>query len=390
MYYTAEQIPCSAVLIFNKKRSIMKIQHNVKEIASHFEILGDFLWYERYGSGHINDTFLVVYNQAGYQVRYIMQRINTDIFKKPDELMENISRVLEHSKKRLTGKKDATRRALTLVNTTDGKYSYTDENKCVWRVYLFIERARTYDILESPDFAYQAAKAFGAFQQLLADLPGERLHEVIPNFHNTPSRYADFERVLALAPSDRIEAAQKEIEFAKNHKAMAPVFVDLLANGGLPERVTHNDTKINNVMLDDESGEGICVIDLDTVMPGVSLYDFGDLMRTSTSPAAEDEKDLTKVYARMEMFEALAKGFLEGAGGCLTDKEIELMPFSGELITFEIGLRFLTDYLDGDHYFKTSRPGHNLDRCRTQFKLVESLMEQEDKMNEIMRSLTAK
>ena len=170
----------------------------------------------------------------------------------------------------------------------------------------------------------------------------------------------------------------------EEHRHMAPVFIDLLANGGIPERVTHNDTKINNVMLDDETGEGICVIDLDTIMPGVSLYDFGDLVRTSTSPAAEDEKDLSKVYARMEFFEALAKGFLEGSNGCLTAKEIELMPFSGELITFEIGIRFLTDFLDGDHYFKVSRPGHNLDRCRTQFKLVQSLIEQEDEMKKIM------
>ena len=362
----------------------MNIQHNVKDIASHFDIWGDFLWYERYGSGHINDTFLIVYNQAGYQVRYILQRINTNIFKKPLELMDNIARVLKHSRKKLYGRKDASRRALTLISTTDRSYCYTDENGCCWRAYLFIERARTYDVLESPNFAYQAAKAFGAFQQLLADLPGERLHEVIPNFHNTPSRLADFDKALAAAPADRIEAAKEEIRFVEEHRHMAPVFIDLLANGGIPERVTHNDTKINNVMLDDETGEGICVIDLDTIMPGVSLYDFGDLVRTSTSPAAEDEKDLSKVYARMEFFEALAKGFLEGSNGCLTAKEIELMPFSGELITFEIGIRFLTDFLDGDHYFKVSRPGHNLDRCRTQFKLVQSLIEQEDEMKKIM------
>ncbi len=346
------------------------MQFNVREIASNFDIWGDFLWYERYGSGHINDTFLIVFNQAGFQVRYILQRINTSIFQNPVGLMDNISRVLKHSKKKLLGQRDASRRSLTLVNTCEGKHYYTDSDGNCWRVYLFIERARTYDVLESPLFAYQAAKAFGSFQKLLADIPGDRLFEVIPNFHNTPSRLADFDKALAEDKFGRAESAKAEIEFVQNNRQMAAVITDLLANGGIPERITHNDTKINNVMLDDETGEGICVIDLDTVMPGASLYDFGDLVRTSTSPAAEDEQDLGKVYARMEMFEALAKGFLEGAGGCLTEKEIELMPFSGELITFEIGIRFLTDYLAGDTYFKTHREGHNLDRCRTQFKLV--------------------
>ena len=366
------------------------MQFNVKEIATHFDLWGDFLWYERYGSGHINDTFLIVFNQAGYQVRYILQRINTSIFQNPEGLMENIARVLEHSKKKLIGRRDATRRSLTLVNTCDGKHYYIDPQGFCWRVYLFIERARTYDVLESPNFAYQAAKAFGGFQMLLADLPGKRLFEVIPNFHNTPSRLADFDKALAADKCGRAASAKAEIEFVQQHRQMASVIVDLLANGGIPERITHNDTKINNVMLDDETGEGICVIDLDTIMPGASLYDFGDLVRTSTSPAAEDEKDLSKVYARMEMYEALAKGFLEGAGACLTEKEIELMPFSGELITFEIGIRFLTDYLSGDTYFKVHREGHNLDRCRTQFKLVQSLIEHEDEMNAIMKKLRAK
>ena len=359
----------------------------IKEVTSHFDIWGDFLWCERYGSGHINDTYLAVFNQAGHQIRYIVQRINTNIFKQPEQLMENISRVLNHSKLKLKGRKDATRRALTIVNANDNKPFYVDGEGKYWRAYLFVDRARTYDVLESPEFAYQAAKAFGAFQKLLADIPGDRLHETIPNFHNTPSRLADFDKALAADVCGRAESAKAEIEFLQKNRNMASKLLDLMAEGKIPERITHNDTKINNVMLDDETGEGICVIDLDTIMPGISLYDFGDLVRTSTSPAAEDEKDLSKVYARMEMFEALARGFLEGAGGCLTPAEIENMPFSGMLITFEIGVRFLTDYLDGDKYFKTKREGHNLDRCRTQFKLVQSLQEQEDKMNEIMKGL---
>lgn len=359
----------------------------IKEVTSHFDIWGDFLWCERYGSGHINDTYLAVFNQAGHQIRYIVQRINTNIFKQPEQLMENISRVLNHSKLKLKGRKDATRRALTIVNANDNKPFYVDGEGKYWRAYLFVDRARTYDVLESPEFAYQAAKAFGSFQKLLADIPGDRLHETIPNFHNTPSRLADFDKALAADVCGRAESAKAEIEFLQKNRNMASKLLDLMAEGKIPERITHNDTKINNVMLDDETGEGICVIDLDTIMPGISLYDFGDLVRTSTSPAAEDEKDLSKVYARMEMFEALARGFLEGAGGCLTPAEIENMPFSGMLITFEIGVRFLTDYLDGDKYFKTKREGHNLDRCRTQFKLVQSLQEQEDKMNEIMKGL---
>ncbi|MBO5693926.1 MAG: aminoglycoside phosphotransferase family protein [Lentisphaeria bacterium] len=359
----------------------------IKEVSSHFDIWGDFLWCERYGSGHINDTYLAVFNQAGHQIKYIVQRINTNIFKQPEQLMENISRVLNHSKLKLKGRKDATRRALTIVNANDGKPFFVDGEGKYWRAYLFVDRARTYDVLESPEFAYQAAKAFGSFQKLLADIPGDRLHETIPNFHNTPSRLADFDKALAADVCGRAESAKAEIEFLQKNRTMASKLLDLMAEGKIPERITHNDTKINNVMLDDETGEGICVIDLDTIMPGISLYDFGDLVRTSTSPAAEDEKDLSKVYARMEMFEALARGFLEGAGGCLTPAEIENMPFSGMLITFEIGVRCLTDYLDGDKYFKTKREGHNLDRCRTQFKLVQSLQEQEDKMNEIMKGL---
>ncbi len=359
----------------------------IKSIASHFDIWGDFLWSERYGSGHINDTFLAVFNQAGHQVRYIIQRINTNIFKDPEALMNNISRVLTHCKSKLLSRKDASRRALTLIHSQEGKPFYVDEDGGYWRAYLFIDRARTYDVLESPAFAYQAARAFGSFQRLLSDIPGERLAETIPNFHNTPSRIADFDAALVADPMNRAATAKAEIEFLQAHRDMASKLLDLQKEGKIPERITHNDTKINNVMLDDESGEGICVIDLDTIMPGLSLYDFGDLVRTSTSPAAEDEKDLSKVQARMEYFEALARGFLDGAEGCLTPAEIENMPFSGMLITFEIGVRFLTDYLMGDKYFKVHREGHNLDRCRTQFKLVQSLMEQEETMNKIMKDL---
>lgn len=353
-------------------------------IANSFGIYGDFLGVEPYGSGHINDTFLGRFNQSGEVVRYIFQRINTHIFRKPEELMENISRCLTHIKGKLQGRRDASRRALTLVPDISGKTHHVTANGDYWRCYLFIERARTYDVLEGPAQAYAASKAFGAFQMMLADLGGKRLHETIPNFHNTPWRLEAFDAALKADIKGRASHAKAEIDFVQRHRHIAPVLLDLLKKGEIPERITHNDTKINNVMLDDENGEGVCVIDLDTIMPGLSAYDFGDLVRTSVSPAAEDEKDLSKVACRMDVFEALAKGFMEGYNGNLKKKEIELLPFAGELITFNIGVRFITDYLDGDKYFKTHREGHNLDRCRTQLRLVSIIEENTDKLNKIV------
>jgi Ser/Thr protein kinase RdoA (MazF antagonist) len=247
-------------------------------------------------------------------------------------------------------------------------------------VYVFIEEARTYDRIESAEQAREAAKAFGRFQGMLADLPGPGLTETIPDFHHTRARFDAFVRALDSDSENRAKDIRPEIEFAMAREPMVDVLLDRIASGELTERITHNDTKLNNVMIDDKTGEGICVIDLDTVMPGLVLYDFGDMVRTSTSPALEDEKDLSRVVMQMHMFEALTRGYLETAGSFLTPLEIELLPFSGKLITLEIGLRFLTDYLSGDIYFKTHRDGHNLDRCRTQFKLVQSIEEQEDLM----------
>ena len=346
---------------------------------------GELTEFELYGSGHINETYRVVFRADGAEDVYIFQKINTNIFRDPDHLMENISRVLARCSEKLAGQPDEARRSIHLVPARDGKmFSRLSDDSC-WRAYHFIGGASTYNILETEEQAYQAAKAFGAFQMMLAGLPGKRLHEIIPNFHNTPSRYADFEKALAADRSDRADLCRPEIEFAKKFAWMAPVLVDLQAKGELPERITHNDTKLNNVLLDDKTGEGLCVIDLDTVMPGLSLYDFGDMVRTSVSPAAEDETDLTKVQARTGVFRALVKGYLEGAQGCLTKKEIELLPFSGILITYEIGLRFLSDFLDGDIYFRTARPNHNLDRCRTQFTLVQRLTEKENELNDIVK-----
>lgn len=356
------------------------MKHDVRAVARNFQIYGEFRAAGPYGSGHINDTYCVEFEQAGAPVRYILQRINHNVFKNPVALMENVQRVTAHLASKLGDAPDASRSVLTLVPARDGRAWYVDAEGNHWRTYFFIEKARTYDAIESSDQAFQAAAAFGRFQGLLADMPAPRLHDTIPNFHNTPSRFARFEHVLAADKLNRAVQAKAEIEFALRQKPITSRLLD----AGLPERVTHNDTKINNVMLDDKTGKGICVIDLDTVMPGLALYDFGDMVRTATSPAKEDEKDLSKVQMQFPKFEALVRGYLSTAAGFLTKAERGFLPFSGKLITFEIGLRFLTDFLEGDVYFKVHRDGHNLDRCRTQFKLVESIEAQEEKMNRLV------
>jgi len=361
----------------------MKLKHNVRLVASHFQIHGAFQEAEPYGSGHINDTYCAIVDQAGTPVRYIFQRINHNIFKNPVALLENIQRVTAHLAGKANEDVDFSRRALTLVATRTGEAYYRDGEGNYWRCYLFIERARTYDAVESPEQAFQAAKAFGQFQKMLADLPVPRMHDTIPDFHHTPKRFADLEKAIEANQANRMSLAAAEIDFALKRKSICSVLLE----ANLPERVTHNDTKFNNVMLDDATGEGICVIDLDTVMPGLALYDFGDMVRTTTSPAKEDERDLSEVTMQFPMFEALVRGYLSSAGEFLTPAEKKFLAFSGKLITFEIGLRFLTDYLAGDTYFKVHRDGHNLDRCRTQFKLVESIEQQEKAMNKLVESV---
>jgi len=352
-------------------------------IARQFQIAGDFVRAEPYGSGHINDTFCAVFSQAGASDRYIIQRINHHVFKQPVALMENVQRVTRHLGAKFAGLPDASRRALTLIPARDGKAWHRDGDGNYWRAYLFIEKARSHDAVRSPSQAWQGARAFGLFQKALADLPAPRLHDTIPDFHHTPKRFARFEQAAAADAVNRAKFAAPEIDFAFRHQQMTSALLD----ARLPERVTHNDTKFNNVMLDDASGEGICVIDLDTVMPGLALYDFGDMVRTATSPTVEDERDLSKVGMQFPMFEALTRGYLEAAGEFLTPREKEFLPLAGKLITFEIGLRFLTDYLEGDAYFKVHRDGHNLDRARAQFKLVASITEQEEPMQRLVHSI---
>jgi aminoglycoside phosphotransferase (APT) family kinase protein len=361
----------------------MTENHRSAEVMRQFRIDGELSAIAAYGSGHINDTYCAVFDQCGSAVRFILQRINTAIFKQPFALMENIQRVTSHLAAKMAVDPDGERRVLTLVSARNGRAWYEDTEGGVWRVYRFIESARAYDAVESPQQAFQAAKAFGEFQKLLVDLPAPRLHHTIPDFHNTPMRFKAFEQAVAGEMANRAFNARGEIEFAF---ARRPI-VRILLDAGLPERITHNDTKFNNVLLDDATDAGICVIDLDTVMPGLAVYDFGDMVRTATSASMEDEQDLSRVSMQFPMFDALARGYLSSAGSFLTKEEKAHLAFAGKLITFEQGLRFLTDYLAGDTYYKVHREEQNLDRCRTQFKLVESIEEQEEQMNGLIGEL---
>lgn len=346
----------------------------------------DFISARAYGSGHINDTYHAQFDQAGQRVRFIVQRINHHVFKQPVELMENVDRVTRHALQALKGEShpEAHRRTLTCIPALDGKPYANDAEGNFWRVYPFIERARGHDELDTNEQAYQAARAFGDFQNLAATLGGARLHETIPDFHHTPRRLDALEAAISADTCGRASDVAAEIAFARARAADCPRITDLIAAGIIPERVTHNDTKLNNVLLDDGTAEGICVIDLDTTMPGCALYDFGDMVRSATPTTREDDDDLASMGIQLDRFEALVRGYLSSAT-FLNEAERENLAFSGKLITLECGMRFLTDYLQGDVYFKTSHPGHNLDRCRNQFAFVRVLEENMAAMEEIVK-----
>ncbi len=352
-------------------------------VACAFEVEGIFEDAKPYGSGHIHDTYCAMFCDDRRQERVILQRINTAIFTNPIAMMENIERVTEHLRSKLVCVADADRRVLRLVPTRDRRSWHVDDEGRHWRVYRFIEGARTYDAVGSPQQAFEAAKAFGEFQRLLADLPAPRLHESISDFHNTSKRFAALERVIAANAAGRCAEASEEIAFAVSRQAIAAALV----NAELPERVTHYDTKLNNVLMDDRNGAGICVIDLDTVMPGLAAFDVGDMVRTMTCAAAEDERDLSRVTLDFELFEGVLRGYLEGAAGFLTEQEYASLVIGAKVIIYEQGIRFLTDHLAGDTYYRVSKPGQNLDRCRTQFKLLKSIEQQEEAMEHLLNSL---
>lgn len=351
---------------------------NIDEIldaVSHFQFKGTFLECTVYGSGHINDTFLLQFDCGSkHAEKYIFQKMNKYVFPKPKELMENVERITAYLRKKITAEGgNPERETLNLVRTDNGASFYLDPEGEYWRAFKFIDHAVSYDQVESAKDFYESAIAFGHFQKLLSEYPADTLHETIAGFHDTKARLEKFKSAVAADVCKRAAKVEEEIEFVLSREETANVFGDMLDRGEMPLRVTHNDTKLNNIMIDTETGKGICVIDLDTVMPGLTVYDFGDAVRFGASTAAEDETDLNKVSCDMWLYELYMKGFLEGCGGSLTDTEIRMLPMGAKVMTYECGMRFLTDYLEGDRYFKIQKEQQNLDRARTQFKLVKDM-----------------
>lgn len=361
-------------------------QFDFGQIAKNFFFEGEFLYAQPYGCGHINDTYAIYFKKSdGVTHRYILQRVNTYVFKKPEQLMSNIEKITEHLRAAIQKNGgDASRETLNLIPAKNDKSYYVSPENDYWRSYVFIEDAKTYEIVESTKHFENAGKAFGRFQKQLDSFSAQELFETIPNFHNTPKRFEDFRKAVEKDLAGRVKNAKEEIEFILQRKGDVAVVTDFMEKGKIPVRVTHNDTKFNNIMIDDKTGEGICVLDLDTVMPGSALYDFGDAIRFGASSALEDERDLSLVYMKIELFEAFARGFLSETKDILTQEEKCLLSFSAKLMTLECGMRFLGDYLNGDTYFKVHREAHNLDRARTQIKLVADMERKMDDMNKII------
>ena len=358
----------------------------LKRVASQFQAEGSMEELVPYGSGHINDTFRLTCRLSdGGCKRYILQKMNTSIFKNTAELMENVEKVTSFLRKKIIeAGGNPERETLNLVPAADGR-TYLESEGEFWRMYIFIENATSFDEVKKPEDFYNSAVSFGNFQRLLADYPAETLHETIMNFHNTADRFANFKKAVKEDVCGRAKAVQDEIDFVLAREKDTHVICDALAEKRIPLRVTHNDTKLNNIMIDDQTGKGLCVIDLDTVMPGSSLYDYGDSIRFGASTGAEDEPNLELISLDLGLFDIYTKGYLEGCGGSLIKEEIELFPMGAKLMTFECGMRFLADYLQGDVYFKIHREGHNLDRARTQFKLVSDMESKWEEMTEIVR-----
>lgn len=352
---------------------------DLKNVAAQF-CVGEYVSCERYGEGHINDTYKLTVREGGREKPYILQRINNRLFTDVPALMRNIELVTDFCRRSVEARGgDPMRECLNLVRTRDGKNCYTDGENW-FRVYVFIENATTYQIVRDPRDFYESAVAFGSFANLLAGFDASQLTEVLPDFHNTRVRYANFLRSVEKDACGRRREVEKEIAWVNAHKELCGATVDKIASGEIPLRVTHNDTKLNNVMIDDKTGRGLAVIDLDTVMPGSLCYDFGDSIRFGCNPAAEDEPDLSKVNFRFDLYETYLRGYLSAVGGGITEAERAMLPTGAVLMTYECGMRFLTDYLDGDVYFRTHRPGQNLDRAHTQFKLVDDMLAVSGKM----------
>lgn len=361
-------------------------RERLEGVISNFQFEGKLVNSVSHGNGHINDTFLLEFEmEDGTVEKKILQRINKNVFLKPEEVMENIMNVTSYLNKIICENGgDPKRETLNVILSKDGKPYYKETEDDYWRAYLYITDTISYDKVENAEDFYESAVSFGNFQRLLADYPADTLHETIVGFHDTRKRFSVFKKAVEEDVMGRASEVAEEIKFVLEREDVANCFSEMLDKNELPLRVTHNDTKLNNIMMDIKTRKGICVIDLDTVMPGLAMNDFGDTIRFGASTALEDEKDLNKVSCDMELFEIYTKGFLEGSAGSLTQKEIELLPMGAKVMTYECGMRFLTDYLQGDTYFKIHRPEHNLDRARTQFKLVADMEEKWETMKAIV------
>ena len=361
-------------------------------VISQFCYEGTYVSLDVNNEGLINSTYVLTFSLPdGGRIRYVLQRINTSVFKNPTALMSNIFGVTEHIRQKMESQgENADRGVLHFIPTKDGQYGYIDADGDFWRTYVYVEHVIAHNTIERPRQFQNAGKGFGHFQNLLADYPSDRLYETIPLFHDTVNRYDNLMRSVEKDTAKRAASVQAEIEFAKAHKSYCHIITDGLANGSIPLRVTHNDTKLNNVLMDEETDEAVCVIDLDTIMPGSALYDFGDSIRFGTNSGAEDEPDLTKVHFVPELFEAFTEGFLSEVAETFTQAELDNLANSAIIMTLECGMRFLTDYLDGDVYFHTSRPTHNLDRTRTQFRLVEEMEAMLPELNATVRRIAEK
>ncbi len=350
----------------------------MKEVLRNFFPEEEIVFVGPHGSGHINHTFAV---ETAGEKRYVLQKINTDIFKDVEGLMENVVNVTDYLRRQIAQEGgDPERGTMRAVPAVDGKYYYIDTQGGCWRVYVLIDNVISLDQAENEEALYASGLAFGRFQAQLADYPAHTLHETIPDFHNTPKRYETFEKAVQEDICHRAESVSEEIAFIRAHKPDINMLTDLLQAGQLPLRLTHNDTKLNNVLLDPETYGAVCIVDFDTIMPGLTAYDFGDAIRFGANTAMEDEPDTSKVSLSVPLYQAYVKGFMEGCGGRLTAKEVETLPQGAKTITLEQGIRFLTDYLQGDTYYQTTREGQNLDRCRTQLALVADMERKWDQM----------
>ncbi len=343
---------------------------------------------EEINAGNINSTYKVVYELDGKKSAYIFQSINTYVFKKTEQLMENVVKVIDHIDAKLDkNDPDYDRKLLRFLKTPEGGYIYNAADGSCWRAYLFVDGVTAHNFIKDPTMFYEAGRGFGEFQKQLFDFPADELYETIPNFHNTKSRYFDFLAAVEEDRAGRAKSVKAEIDFLVERKDMMSAIVDMLESGELPARVTHNDTKLNNVLLDDVSGKAICVIDLDTVMPGSSLYDYGDAIRYGANTAAEDEADLSKIKLDMELFKLFTRGFVEETMSTLDKNEIRILPLGAKVMTCELVMRFLTDYLNGDVYFKASDPEHNLRRARAQMKLLLEIEKNYEDMLDFVASI---